>query len=105
MIHEVRHLRQGPLVALSVYGELDAWRAQFAFLRGLSVPAPGSDYQRDRIRLLLALPLGWDRNVLSTARQLMRDYAGKAYRVDLLPLYPFHRELIYALIGRVPDQA
>ena len=53
----------------------------------------------------LRLPLGWDRAVLSTARDLMREYAGRAYRVDLLPLYPLHRELAYVLTRRVPGQA
>ena len=102
VIHEVRHLRQGALTALSVYGELDAWQVQFAFLHGLSVSPPGSSAQRDAIQRLMELPLGWDRNVLATARSLMREYAGKAYRVDLLPLYPVDRELVYVLTRRVP---
>lgn len=33
VVHEVRHLRQGFFTALSVYGELDAWQAQFSFLK------------------------------------------------------------------------
>src|SRR5512143_2475314 len=31
LIHEVRHLQQGPLTALSVYGEMEAWQLQFKF--------------------------------------------------------------------------
>jgi hypothetical protein len=105
VIHEVRHLQQGLLTALSVYGELDAWRIQFGFLGGLAVPAPGSESQRALIQCLLALPRGWDRGALSTARQLMRAYAGKAYRVDLLPLFPLHHELAYAVTRRMPLRA
>ncbi len=95
VIHEVYHLRQGPLTALSVYGELEAWRVQFRYLRDLEVPPPGSVHQRELIDQLLALPPGWKRLALSTARRLMRGYGGKAYRIDLLPLYPIHYELAY----------
>jgi hypothetical protein len=104
VIHEVRHLQQGPLTALSVYGELDAWQVQFAFLRGLPAPTPGSETQRALVQLLLGLPLGWDRHTLSTARGIMREYAGRAYRVDLLPLYPIHQEVTYAVTRRPPSQ-
>jgi hypothetical protein len=104
LVHEVRHLEQGPLTALSVYGELDAWRAQFGFLRGLSVPPPGTDSQRALVQQLLATPLGWDRQLLSAARRIMREYAGRAYRVDLLPLYPLHHEVTYAFTRRAPGK-
>jgi len=105
VVHEMRHLQQGWLTALSVYGELDAWQCQFGFLQSL----PGRHEEaedRDRnIRRLMALPLGWDRTVLRTARDLMRAYAGKTYRVDLLPLYPLHRELPFLLTGLIPASA
>ena len=71
---------------------------------GFQHAAPGSDGQRAVIQRLLALPFGWDRNVLAAARSLMREYAGKAYRVDLLPLYPLDREVAYVLTRRVPGQ-
>ena len=29
VVHEVRHLQQGLLTALSIYGELDAWQCEF----------------------------------------------------------------------------
>ena len=32
VVHEIQHLKQGPLTALSIYGELEAWQAQFNFL-------------------------------------------------------------------------
>jgi hypothetical protein len=102
VIHEVRHLQQGLCTALSVYGEMDAWRVQFGFLSELSVEVPGSESQRASIRQLLALPFGCDRVDLSTARRLMRDYGGRAYRVDLLPLYPVRWEIAYLITGRVP---
>src|SRR5689334_9490087 len=28
-VHEVRHLQQGPISALSIHGELDAWQYEF----------------------------------------------------------------------------
>ena len=71
VVHEVRHLQQGWMTALSVYGELDAWQCQFGFLQSL----PGRHEEAtDRdciIHKLMALPLGWDREVLRTARDLM----------------------------------
>ncbi len=69
------------------------------------VPAPGSAHQKELIDELLALPHGWNRIGLSAARRLMREYAGKAYRIDLLPLYPIQYELAYALTGRAPRKA
>jgi len=33
--------------------------------------------------------------MLKKAANLMQDYAGKGYRVDLLPLYPLGREIQY----------
>lgn len=100
VIHEVRHLQQGLLNALSVHGELDAWQLQFREYHRLTgrPPAP-------MIAELLSLPLNWDRAVLMRARELMRDYAGKAYRADLLPLYPLHYELVYLLTRRPPNSA
>ena len=43
----------------------------------------------------MALPLGYDRHVLREAACLMQAYAGKGYRVDLLPLFPLPREIKY----------
>jgi hypothetical protein len=102
IIHEVRHLQQGLLTALSVYGELEAWQLQFRFLK----KTLGTyDSQADReaiIGQLVAEPLGWNRQVLERARGLMQAYAGKGYRVDLLPLFPLPREILFRLAGRVP---
>ncbi|MBI5294883.1 MAG: hypothetical protein HY869_05360 [Chloroflexi bacterium] len=100
VIHEVRHLQQGLVTALSVYGELDAWQLQYR------------EYERMTHKLshpalieLLSMPLNWDRSVLSRARELMQAYAGKGYRVDLLPLYPLPREIAYLLSRRPPNGA
>jgi hypothetical protein len=97
IIHEVCHLQQGFLTALSVYGELEAWQAQFGFLRTRTGRYHELPPQDQVIQELMSLPLGWDRSVLRNARRLMRAYAGKNYRVDLLPLYPLHREILWAL--------
>jgi len=88
LIHETRHLKQGWLTALSVYGELDAWQYEFSAYKKLihAKLAPA-------LEQLLELPLNWDRTNLMQARNLMQAYGGKGYRIDLLPLYPLHKEI------------
>ncbi len=102
IVHEVRHLQQGLLTALSVYGELEAWQLQFGLLKSWTGHYH-SDLQKDSILWqITSLPLGWDRKVLEEARRLMQAYAGKQYRVDLLPPYPLVQEILYRLFGRQP---
>jgi hypothetical protein len=97
LIHEVRHLQQGPLTALSVYGELDAWQFEFhAYKRLVQTPL------HPILEEILSLPLNWNRENLRCARNLMQVYAGKGYRVDLLPLYPLPKEINYWLTRRQP---
>ena len=100
LVHEVCHLRQGWLTALSVYGELIAWQMGFRFYYTLIQRLPAQPLAE-----LLSLPPPYDRLVLSRARNLMRAYAGKGYRVDLLPLYPLHHEVAWRMGIRVspPD--
>jgi hypothetical protein len=90
IIHEARHLQQGLVVALSVYGELDAWQLEF----GIYYRIKGK-YPHAAIAEIMKLPLGYDRAVLKEAACLMQTYAGKGYRVDLLPLFPLPREIRY----------
>jgi len=90
IIHEARHLQQGIITALSVYGELDAWQLEF----GIYYRVKGK-YPHPAIAELMTLPLKYDRDVLKKAATLMQAYAGKGYRVDLLPLYPLDREIRY----------
>lgn len=95
IIHEARHLQQGLFTALSVYGELDAWQLEFRVyhrVRGM--------YPHPAVAELMTLPLEYDRAVLRKAARLMQQYAGKGYRVDLLPLYPLGREVRYWLMRR-----
>ncbi|GAB4500741.1 MAG: hypothetical protein Fur0035_02810 [Anaerolineales bacterium] len=92
LVHEARHLQQGPLVALSVYGELDAWQLDFRFQKSISGAFPSPVIEE-----LCALPLVFERPVLQKARALMIQYAGKGYRVDLLPLFPLPREIVWRL--------
>lgn len=96
-VHEAVHLRQGWLTALSVYGELEAWQAGFVFYCEATGKAA-----KGRMAEILSLPLGWDRQMLRQARDLMQRYAGKKYRADLLPLYPVHLELRYWLTRQTP---
>ena len=95
LIHEAVHLRQGLIGALSIRGELEAWGLQFQVLRRL-----GKYRRHPALDELMETPLGWDRAALSHARKLMRQYAGRGYRADLLPLYPVGWELWY-WIGRL----
>lgn len=92
IIHEARHLQQGLIVALSVYGELDAWQLEFGIYHRLK-----GNYPHPAVAELMRLPLGYDRAVLKEAAGLMQAYAGKGYRADLLPLYPLPREIRYWL--------
>lgn len=100
VIHEVRHLQQGLFTALSVYGELEAWQLEWNIYHR----AHGR-YPHQAIEELMSLPLGWDRNVLRKAVQLMQAYATQNYRADLLPLYPIGKEIIYQLFRKVPTSS
>ncbi|HET9587742.1 MAG TPA: hypothetical protein VFO91_03040 [Anaerolineales bacterium] len=97
IIHEVRHLQQGILTALSVYGELDAWQLEFRIYHRIK-----GKYPHPAIAELMTLPLNYDRAVLKKAPPLMQAYAGKGYRIDLLPLYPLDKELRYRLFHKSP---
>ena len=104
IIHEVRHLQQGMLTALSVYGELQAWQLQFLFLHSRLGYYHDDPRRNAVIRDLVSLPFGWDRTILEKARGLMQEYAGKRYRVDLLPLYPLHREVRFRITHHQPNR-
>jgi hypothetical protein len=93
-------LQQGFFTALSVWGELDAWQLEWRIYYRLH-----KRYPHPAIEELMTLPLGWDRDVLRKAVQLMQGYAGKGYRADLLPLYPLGKEIAYRLFKRVPAAA
>jgi hypothetical protein len=95
IIHEARHLQQGVFKALSVYGELDAWQLEFGIYQRVRGRYPSA-----AIAELMALPLEYDREVLKKAAHLMQVYAGKGYRIDLLPLYPLGREIRYWVTRR-----
>ena len=92
IVHEARHLQQGLITALSVYGELDAWQLEFGIYHRIR-----GNYPSPVIAELMRLPLAYNRTVLKEAVCLMQTYAGKGYRADLLPLYPLPREIQYWL--------
>lgn len=97
IIHEARHLQQGLLTALSVYGELDAWQLEFGIYHRIK-----GRYPHPVIAEIMTLPLGYDRDVLKKAATLMQAYAGKGYRVDLLPMYPWSKEIKYWFFHKKP---
>lgn len=98
LIHEVKHLQQGLVTALSVYGELEAWQLQFRLYHQKT-----NAKMHPAVEKLLSLPLNWDRDVLKQAQGLMQDFAGKGYRSDLLPLYPIGKEIRFRLFGKIPS--
>ncbi len=83
LVHEVHHLKQGPRVAFSVYGELDAWQVEYRFYKSIK---PGRLHPA--LEELLRLPLTYDKEVLRHVVNLMQAYAGKGYHADWLPLRP-----------------
>jgi len=97
IVHEVHHLRQGLLTALSVYGELDAWQVGFNFYKSMT-GSPLNPFLQE----LLKLPVGYSRDVLREAAKLMIAYS-PGYRIDLLPLYPIHREIAWWVTRREPE--
>jgi hypothetical protein len=95
VIHEARHLQQGIIMALSVYGELDAWQLEFGIYH-----REKGEYPHPAVAELMTLPLSYNRIILKKAAELMQSYAGKGYRVDLLPLFPLDREIRYWITKR-----
>lgn len=91
-VHEVRHLQQGPITAISIYGELDAWQYEFRLYKRIT----GHEL-KPILEELLTLPLNFDRNNLRRARKLMTEFAGKGYAAWILPLYPITKEIKYWL--------
>jgi len=97
LIHEVKHLQQGIVTALSVYGELEAWQLQFRLYHQRT-----NAKMHPAIEKLMALPFSYDRAVLRQAREFMQEYAGKGYRVDLLPLCPLGQEIRFRVFRQIP---
>jgi len=87
-LHEVRHLQQGPIMAISIYGEMDAWQYEFRIYKRMT----GKELH-PLLEELLALPLSFDRSILRQARGLMTKFAGKGYGAWILPLYPITKEI------------
>ena len=89
-VHEVRHIQQGKLTAMSVYGELDAWQIEFRLYKRLT-----GKTLKPELEELLVLPLSFDRSTLKRARQLMTKFAGVWYGAWILPLYPIQKEIVF----------
>jgi hypothetical protein len=98
VVHEVHHLRQGLLTALSVYRELDAWQVGFNFYQSMT----GSQLS-SVLHEILELPLGYSRATLREAVALMKAYS-PGYRIDLYPLYPIHREIAWWVTRKEPEK-
>jgi hypothetical protein len=86
------------MTALSVYGELEAWQLGFRIFQTL-----GGRFFSSALNELMGLPVSYDRDMLKKVRFLMQEYAGKGYRIDLLPLFPAWKELDYLFTGKTPD--
>jgi hypothetical protein len=85
--HEVRHLQQGWVEALSVRGELVAWQVQYDVLQAMS--AAPRDRRWSEIRALRPD----SRGDLRLARSLMKAVGGRGYHIELLPLEPLGQEV------------
>lgn len=96
IVHEACHLQQGLVTALSVYGELEAWQKGFSFQREIQ-----NGKSSGLIDELLSIPRGWKRSDLLRARELMKQYS-PGYKIDLLPLYPIHKEIIWWVTRKEP---
>lgn len=100
IVHEVRHLKQGLLGALSVRGELEAWQEQFAFLKSHTGQYTASPRHNAIIEQLMSLSLD-SRADLIRARELIREYAGPKYRIHWLPLFPLGRKMWFWVTRKV----
>lgn len=80
--HEAKHLEQGPITALSVYGELEAHQVQYNLLK-----SEEKNIGDDR-EAILNLPLSHDEEVLEEALDLFEKMYGRKYLVWLLPKNP-----------------
>jgi hypothetical protein len=96
--HEALHLKQGMVTALSVYGELEAWQLGFRIYQNL-----GGKLVSSALNELIGLQVSYDREMLKKVRFLMQEYAGKGYRIDLLPLYPVWKEIRYFFTRKTPE--
>lgn len=96
LAHEVEHLKQGLLEALSVRGELVAWQLQFDVLEDLSA-APSGRASRELRTLKPA-----SRADLGRARALMKTIGGPKYHIELLPLLPLPAEIAHWLSRTIP---
>jgi hypothetical protein len=87
-VHEVRHLQQGTLTAMSVYGELDAWQYEFRLFKKIT-----GKTLKPELEEILSLPLNYDRANLKHAQKLMTKFGSFWYGAWMLPLYPLHKEI------------
>ena len=89
-VHEVRHLQQGIPIAMSVYGELDAWQYEFRLFKKIT-----GKTLKPELEELLVMPLNFERTNLKHAQKLMTQFGGFWYGAWILPLYPIHKEIKY----------
>jgi hypothetical protein len=83
IVHEARHLEQGIALALTVWGEVGGWRADYDAAAELH--APIRDIRWEAVARVLEPPTDDD---LRRARREMLALAGWRYLVWLLPLRP-----------------
>ena len=91
--HEAKHLEQGPVVALSVYGELEAWQVQYEVFKEIVGASPGTYEERMAWDELSQIPLSYSRDDLEKARELIQYLAGPDYPINEIPLWPMPEEI------------
>jgi hypothetical protein len=97
IVHEAKHLEQGPVVALSVYGELEAWQVQHEVFKELVGTSPGTYEERMAWDELSQIPPSTSRDDLDRARELIQFIGGADYSIDKLPLWPLPVEVVKSL--------
>jgi len=83
VVHEATHLAQGAATALSVQGEVDAWRAEYLARTELHAPIVNPHW-----RTVAQTPEPPTDEDLRQARRAILAMAGYRYLIWLLPLRP-----------------
>jgi len=87
IVHEAMHLEQGPLLALSILGEVQAWKTDEAARSELGLPSNSLSHNGEHWAEVIDLPDSPTDEELERARIAMMAYS-PGYRAWALPLRP-----------------
>jgi hypothetical protein len=94
IVHEVKHLQQGWMLAISVEGEVGGWRAEYEARRELGSPIRSTHWTN-----VAMTPASPSNQELEFAQSEMMAYVNNDWRylAWLLPLRPSYWELVVSL--------